>query len=66
MYERKAKWTIENETQFEIRNGFELYYEGNRIWPIHGKEGVYVCLEGSFNPDELEAIAWWMRNKKPD
>jgi hypothetical protein len=23
-----------------------------------------VSLDGGFSPDELEAIAWWMRNKK--
>jgi hypothetical protein len=22
-----------------------------------------VTMEGEFRPDELEAIAWWMRNK---
>lgn len=29
-----------------------------------GDEGVEgVFLEGRFRPDELEALAWWMRNK---
>ncbi len=23
-----------------------------------------VTLDGGFNADDLEAIAWWMRNKK--
>jgi len=23
-----------------------------------------ATLDGGFSPDELEAIAWWMRNKK--
>jgi hypothetical protein len=23
-----------------------------------------VCIDGDFNADELEAIAWWMRNKE--
>lgn len=31
-------------------------------WHIAGST---VTLDGEFTPDELEAIAWWMRNKSP-
>lgn len=33
---------------------------GDIIYTIWG-DGIY--LDGSYSPDELEAIAWWMRNK---
>jgi len=35
--------------------GWYLYWE-------NGKE--YATLDGYFTADDLEAIAWWMRNKK--
>jgi len=25
---------------------------------------THACLDGHYTADELEAIAWWMRNKK--
>ena len=29
-------------------------------------DGEYIQIDGFFLSDELEAIAWWMRNKKVD
>jgi len=34
---------------------------GDRVW-WHA-ENIEVILHGRFTADELEAIAWWMRNK---
>lgn len=31
-----------------------------RIWPSYD----HATLDGEFTADELEAIAWWMKNKK--
>ncbi len=39
-----------------------LYQLGQYLcW--NGKEDD-ACLDADFTADELEAIAWWMRNKK--
>lgn len=46
---------------------------GSSIWPdgnLHGDRDYLdwkagdntACLDGHFGADELEAIAWWMRN----
>ena len=32
------------------------------LWVDDGSNTV--ILDGNFNADELEAIAWWMKNKK--
>lgn len=34
------------------------------MWPRHGDRDL-VLLDGSYTSDELEAIAWWMKNKTP-
>ena len=31
-------------------------------WPS-ASGGDVVCLDANFSADDLEAIAWWMRNK---
>lgn len=31
---------------------------------VGGRGGDKVTLDGRFTADELEAMAWWMRNKK--
>ncbi len=35
-------------------------------WPsgADGKDHTSIILDDSFTVDELEAIVWWMRNKK--
>jgi hypothetical protein len=39
--------------------------DGNLFrWPAYGDDPEYALLDGDFSADELEAIAWWMRNKK--
>ena len=41
----------------------ELDCVGNCItWPSNGDK-KYVQVVAQFTADELEAIAWWMRNK---
>ncbi len=32
-------------------------------WPGAGGDKKYATLDAEFTADELEAIAWWMRNK---
>lgn len=34
-------------------------------WPSKGNDHEGATLDGRFTADELEAIAWWMRNKAP-
>jgi len=42
--------------------GSRLTADGSfRDWPFY--HGDTLALDGNFNADELEAIAWWMRNK---
>lgn len=31
-------------------------------WP-YANDKKEICLDANFSADELEAIAWWMRNK---
>lgn len=33
-------------------------------WPNHGDRDE-VALDGNFSAEQLEAIAWWMKNKEP-
>jgi len=41
-----------------------LFCLGHYIaWPTAGDDKKYACLDSTFTADELEAIAWWMRNK---
>ena len=32
-------------------------------WPSAGDDKQYIVLDAEFSVDDLEAIAWWMRNK---
>ena len=32
-------------------------------WPTAGGDKKYAVLNAQFTANELEAIAWWMRNK---
>lgn len=32
-------------------------------WPAYRDDSSHVRLDGEFTAEELEAIAWWMRNK---
>jgi hypothetical protein len=32
-------------------------------WPPYGHDNTTIQLDGRFTADELEAMAWWMRNK---
>jgi hypothetical protein len=52
-----------------IPNGSDHLNDGRNVdwirWPRHGDRDV-VLLDGDFTADDLEAIAWWMRNKEPD
>lgn len=32
-------------------------------WP-HGDDKDVICLDGNFLANDLEAMAWWMRNKR--
>jgi hypothetical protein len=34
-------------------------------WPAYGDDPDHAQLDGEFTAEELEAIAWWMRNQKP-
>ena len=34
-------------------------------WPSAVNDTKTAILDGPFGADELEAIAWWMRNKTP-
>jgi len=39
---------------------------GYVAWPLYESGQVKkteACLDGDFTADQLEAIAWWMRNK---
>jgi hypothetical protein len=53
MDEQKAREIIEN-----ARNSMEPSY-----FDLEQFDGR-CCLDGMFTADELEAIAWWMRNKQ--
>ena len=45
-----------------IRSDGSLYFLGWYLyWDINGGE---ASLDGDFTADQLEAIAWWMKNKK--
>ena len=35
-------------------------------WPAAGSDYKEVELDGNFTADDLEALAWWMRNKERD
>ena len=46
-----------------IQGDETLFCLGHYIaWPSCGDKSE-VCLDDKFHADELEAIAWWMRNK---
>jgi len=34
-------------------------------WPAYGDDPEHARLDGEFTAEQLEAIAWWMRNKAP-
>jgi hypothetical protein len=39
---------------------------GYVAWPLYENcqmKKTEACLDGDFTADQLEAIAWWMRNK---
>lgn len=41
-----------------------ISWSGCSTWKVNWQSGsALVELSGKFNPDELMAIAWWMRNK---
>jgi len=45
-----------------VQSDGSLFCLGHYIsWPCCDKEEV--CLDDTFTANELEAIAWWMRNK---
>ena len=45
-----------------IQNDGSLYNSGHYLsWDIPSN---IICLDGDFESDELEAIVWWMRNKR--
>ncbi len=59
MNEKKAKEILEEEV-FTKNGG--LYSSGWYLnWEINERDAF---LDGIFTADELEAIAWWMHNKK--
>lgn len=59
MTEKRAKKILKR--WIEPDNG--LFCLGQYVaWPISGDK-KQACLDSSFTADELEAIAWWMRNK---
>lgn len=45
-------------------DGMLCHNEQYSLWP-DGGDLTAVKLDGRFSADELEAIAWWMRNKTP-
>ena len=60
MDEKKArkilgKWVQPDETLFCL--GQYL------AWPSAGDDKEEICLDANFSAEDLEAIAWWMRNK---
>ena len=58
MDEHKARLNLEGMIR---HNGtLSLCVDRYVYWNGHGK----VVIEGAFTPDELEAIAWWVKNKK--
>jgi len=32
------------------------------IWPLR-PDGKTICVDGYFTAEELEALAWWIRNR---
>lgn len=48
-----------------VQSDDTLYCLGQYLaWPsCTDKE--YITLDAEFTAEDLEAIAWWMRNKKP-
>lgn len=32
-------------------------------WPAYGDDPDHARLDGEYTAEQLEAIAWWMRNK---
>lgn len=63
MNEEKAR-EIFKEHGIEVRKKDEIIriYYGTTI--LHWFGGSHSRLNAVFTADELEAIAWWMRNKK--
>ena len=31
------------------------------VWPVR-PDGNVICIDGNFTAEQLEALAWWMRN----
>ena len=58
MDEKQARKILED----EIESNGELYSLGRYIaWSINDAKAT---LDGSFTANDLEAIAWWMKNNK--
>lgn len=57
MNKEKAEKTLSK----AIKEGGHLY---NIYWYLDWEVGDHsASLDGRFTPEQLEAIAWWMRNK---
>jgi len=60
MNEEKARTVLAD----DIKDDDSIYNLGAYLaWPSCGDKNT-ACLDGEFSADELEAIAWWMRNKE--
>lgn len=57
MNEEKAKEILRRSIQFNN------CLDSSDFWNIWEPGQHEVCLDGRFTAMELEAIAWWMRNK---
>jgi len=61
MDEEKARETLCGDGDNIIQDNGGLHSLG---WYLNWEAGdSEACLDGQFTADELEAIAWWMRNK---
>lgn len=63
MDEKTARKVLEESGFLHTNNRLEALGRYVSWSPAHGPD--FVCLDDdAFTADELEAIAWWMRNKR--
>ena len=48
----------------DIQEDNRLYNRGRYLYWTSSYDGNTATLDDAFTADELEAIAWWMRNMK--
>lgn len=66
MNEEKAREILASvELELGALNSGSLNHRGTRDEYISWSGDEKVMLDGKFTADDLEAIAWWMRNMGP-